>query len=144
MPEPSKQVIDDVRQLIRGAGLRATPGRIAVLSQLVDAKGPLTHAEVLQRVADHIADASTIFRALNDMATAGILRRMELGDHVWRYELLNHHHADDGSAHAHFLCVECGEIICLETVDVKPGIAKKGMIHEVTEVLFKGHCTDCG
>jgi Fur family ferric uptake transcriptional regulator len=134
--------VEHVRGLIRNAGLRATPGRMAVLSVLVAAKGPLTHAEVYERVGAQGADSSTIFRALNDMSSAGLLRRMELGDHSWRYELLVKHHPDDGP-HAHFLCLACGEIFCLNSVDVQSQLSKEKAVSSVSEVLLKGHCSTC-
>jgi Fur family transcriptional regulator, ferric uptake regulator len=112
------------------------------LTELVSAAGPLTHAEVFERVSSQGADPSTIFRALNDMATAGLLRRMELGDHVWRYELLIKHHPDDGP-HAHFLCLGCGEIYCIDSMDVNAQLPSQGVVRNVTEVLLKGHCVDC-
>jgi Fur family transcriptional regulator, ferric uptake regulator len=143
MKQTPGESIEQIRELIREAGLRATLGRIAVLSVLVAAKGPLTHAEVYERVGDQGADASTIFRALNDMSTAGLLRRMELGDHSWRYELLVKHQPDDGP-HAHFLCIGCGEIFCLEPVDVRSQLVREKAVSSVTEVLLKGHCVACG
>lgn len=135
--------IEQIRTLIREAGLRATPGRIGVLSVLVAAKGPLTHAEVYERVGDQGADSSTIFRALNDMAAAGLLRRMELGDHSWRYELLVKHNPSHGP-HAHFLCLTCGEIYCLDSVNVESQLAREKSVSSVSEVLLKGHCASCG
>lgn len=142
MGQAQNHTIEHVRNLIRGAGLRATPGRIAVLTELVSATGPLTHAEVFERVSNQGADPSTIFRALNDMSTAGLLRRMELGDHVWRYELLVKHQPEEGP-HAHFLCLGCGEIFCIDSMDVHSQLPPKGVVGSVTEVLLKGQCIDC-
>lgn len=138
-----QNLVEFCRQKIRDAGLRATPGRIAVLSQLVVAGRPLTHAVVVERVGSEGTDPSTIFRALNDMTEAAILRRMELGDHVYRYEIAVREGESGDSNHAHFLCTECGEILCLENNQNKTRPAADPRIKEVTEVLFKGQCTDC-
>jgi Fur family ferric uptake transcriptional regulator len=135
--------VEQLKELIRGSGLRATPARIAVLQYLSDAKRPITHAELVEQLGDNGTDASTLFRALNDMAESQLLRRMELGDHVWRYEMIDQ--TADHQPHAHFLCVDCGEITCLHGNDsyVSQISRTKTKIGAVTEVLLKGHCSDC-
>ena len=49
-------------------------------------------------------DKATAFRNLNDMTDAGLLRRTELGDHVWRFELRRQDgaggHEESGTPHA--------------------------------------------
>ena len=95
---------ESIKLAIRETGLRATPARIATLKLLHKATSPLTHAEVAAELQSLGVDKATVFRNLNDMATAGLLRRTELGDRVWRFELISD---DDGhgSAHPHFVCV---------------------------------------
>jgi Fur family transcriptional regulator, ferric uptake regulator len=136
---------DEARQLIRTAGLRATPARIAVLQVIYSTPSPLTHAELVERLVANGSDASTIFRALNDMTDANLFRRLDLGDHVWRYEMANSHNAA-ASTHPHFLCLDCGEITCLEPVDIRP-LTKDNRelkkVGKVTEVLLKGSCASC-
>jgi Fur family transcriptional regulator, ferric uptake regulator len=133
-----------IREKIRGAGLRATPGRIAVMHHLQFGKQPQSHAELVDKLGEQGPDASTVFRALNDLAEAGLLRRMELGDHAWRYELADS--KAEGNTHPHFICVECGKITCLAELDLKlvadtsPSLRDVG---QVSEVLLRGHCTDC-
>lgn len=138
-----EKLTETCRGLIRSSGLRATPGRIAVLSRLITANRPLTHAALVEMIGSDGSDPSTVFRALNDMAEAGLLRRMELGDHVYRYELAAQLEGTDGNSHAHFLCVDCGEILCLEPEDSTVQPKSDPRIKEVTEVLFKGQCSDC-
>ena len=79
------------------------------------------------------------------MAEVGLLSRVDLGDHVWRFELRGdaQKHEDD---HPHFLCTECGEVSCLSgvTVSIKPTRgAKRSALGKVTEVLLKGRCNHC-
>lgn len=143
MSKQTNQMVEKCRSLIRTAGLRATPGRIAVLSLLFTSTRPMTHAAVVEKVGNAGADPSTIFRALNDMAEAGLLRRMELGDHVYRYEVANVDGNQHNDSHAHFLCTECGEILCLDNAAPQAQSAKDPRIKAVTEVLLKGQCKDC-
>ena len=137
-----------IKLAIQAAGLRATPARIATLNLLHDATAPLTHAEVADHLADigvdqlladllqsnghaEVADVvqelgidkATVFRNLNDLAAAGLLRRTELGDRVWRFELVS----DDeqhGTAHPHFVCIDCGVVSCMDEVKLTAGSMK--------------------
>ena len=123
--------------------MRATPARIATLELLHRAESPLTHADVAEHLADRGIDKATAFRNLNDMTDAGLLRRTELGDHVWRFEPLgDNEHA--GAAHPHFVCVDCGSVSCMNEVKLtaKSMTASK-QIGEVTEILLRGHCNNC-
>lgn len=146
MTVPSKGKTEiDARAIIRDAGLRATHARISVVEQLAVSAGPQTHADLVAANAEGYSDASTWFRALNDLAEVGIVRRMELGDHVWRYELAAQPN-NKGTSHPHFLCLDCGQITCLAPIDLSPQIKTNRnlrRIGEVTEVLLKGHCSAC-
>src|SRR5688572_1761117 len=104
-----------IRRTIREAGLRCTAARVAVLERLHEATRPVTHAELAGRLAGEGFDKATIYRNLVDLAEAGILTRMEVGDHVWRFEL-RRPGEQDTPQHPHFLCVDCGEVSCLSGI----------------------------
>lgn len=88
-------------------------------------------------------EESTIFRALNDLATAGLARRMELGDHVWRFGLAmpaeTCQYAE--AHHPHLLCVDCGSVTCLVDKDIQVKPPKS--IGPIVDILLKGHCPSC-
>lgn len=136
---------DELRRRLRGAGLRTTLARLAVLEQLDEAAAPLSHAELADAMASEGFDRATIYRNLIDLTEAGLVSRTELGDHLWRFESRR-----DGREHAaqhpHFVCVDCGEVSCLADIDVaispSPG-SKRSVIGELTEVLLKGRCGRC-
>lgn len=132
-----------IKQSIRETGLRATPARIATMEALTGASGPLTHAEVATELQELDIDKATVFRNLNDLVTAGLVRRTELGDHAWRFELIaNDNH--DGSAHPHFVCVDCGVVSCMDEIKLTAGSMRRSReFGEVTEILLRGHCNDC-
>jgi Fur family transcriptional regulator, ferric uptake regulator len=90
-------------------------------------------------------DRATIYRSLVEMAEAGLLSRMELGDHVWRSELRRVTNADQPE-HLHFLCVDCGKIECLHGTSVASALApsiKLATGGTISEVLLKGRCREC-
>ncbi|MFN9880082.1 MAG: Fur family transcriptional regulator, partial [Planctomycetota bacterium] len=138
----------DIHAILRAAGLKVTLGRIAVFQFLLRQDAPLTHAEVVAGLQKPAPDGSTIFRALNDLADAGLIRRLELGDHAWRYEARNPNAESEanGLGHPHFLCLDCGGIVCLGAGDVRwlaRSASTDKRIGDVTEVLLKGHCREC-
>lgn len=99
-----------LRHRLRRSGLRATAPRISVLRLLLSADRPLSHSEVVERLGPGGHDAATVYRNLNDLAEAGLAARMDLGDHVWRYEARGRSRRE---GHAHALCTSCGAIRCL-------------------------------
>ncbi|MEL7267496.1 MAG: transcriptional repressor [Planctomycetota bacterium] len=142
MTEPS-EILQEVKRLIRSTGLRATEARIQTLSLLRSSNSPMTHADVAQRLSDSGVDQATVFRNLNSMADAGLLRKTEVGDRVWRFEVLDPE-SPDGATHPHFLCVQCGTVKCMNNVSITDESRKAGEdFGEVTEIMFRGRCNDC-
>ena len=129
---------------IRGAGLRATASRVAVLEVLHSEHRPMSHSEIVAALSAHTWDRSTLYRNLMDLSEAGLLRRSELGDRTWRFEVsCDHGHADHT---AHFLCSECGDITCLPDLVVTPrdGHALPFALSQGDiEVQILGRCDTC-
>jgi len=133
------------RDRIREAGLRSTQARVAILERLDAAAGPLTHAQVAAELEARGFDKTTVYRSLVELADAGLLARMELGDHVWRYEL-RRQEKSGAKDHLHFVCVDCGRIDCLTGLSVEAALApalKRAAHGTISDVLLKGHCDAC-
>ena len=77
----------DARSLLKEQGLRATAQRLAVLDTLHQRKAPMSHDEVMGKLGPGSYDKASVWRVLSDLMAVGIVRRMDLGDRVWRYEL---------------------------------------------------------
>lgn len=127
--KPKKtSVVDAVKDLVRRAGLRCTAARLTVMRHLLEAQGPESHAEVSAALAHRGFDRATIYRNLTELTEAKLVSRVELGDHVWRFEVRRESRPGrHGEDHPHFLCTSCGEVSCLDDVEVaitpKPGAA---------------------
>jgi Fur family transcriptional regulator, ferric uptake regulator len=134
--------LEQLRSAVRNGGLRATPSRIAVLGALRVSKNPLSHADVADQLEGQGWDRATIFRNLTDLSDAGLLRRTDLGDHVWRFESQDGKHS--ASSHPHFLCIECGDVECLPDVQVSGRKAPKSVKNKSVEVQLRGVCDECG
>lgn len=140
---PARNDVSELQEMLRGAGLRSTAARMSVLQMLRKAKSPMSHAELAAELMPLGFDKATIFRNLADLSDAGLVLRHELGDHVWRFELLDPQHAENG-AHPHFVCVECGNVTCLGSLNLTPKLKTvNDQIGRVTEVLLRGHCKNC-
>lgn len=129
--------------LIREAGLRATPGRIAALA-FVDAHPHSTAAAVYDALREEMASTSlqAAHNIVGDLTTHGLLRRIELPDvGSAQYE------TRVGDNHHHVQCVRCGRV---EDVDCVTGHApclqpssSHGMRLLVSDVIFRGICEAC-
>ena len=135
---------EQLRAEIRQAGLRATVARVAVLGVLHRQRRPLSHSDVVKVLGLKDWDRSTLYRNLMDLADVGLLRRTELGDRMWRFEVACEH----GSAEytAHFLCTDCGAVECLPDLTVAPvneGSIPRAISAGAIEVQLKGQCDSC-
>ena len=145
VPLSAGPALAELREVLRKAGLRSTGPRIAVLRWLSRSSSPVSHPELFEALAEEGFDRATLYRNLVDLADANIVRRTDLGDHVWRYEL----RSSEGHVveHPHFVCTDCGEVACL------PGVAVK-IVTSGTEtprsvrtrkvaVQLSGRCNEC-
>jgi Fur family transcriptional regulator, ferric uptake regulator len=137
--------VQQMQALLRQAGLRSTSPRLAVLEYMHSHRTPNSHAELFDALAIAGFDRATIYRVLVNLADVGILRRTDLGDHVWRFELRSGvgqaKHTDE---HPHFVCVDCGEISCLPEVDLGlRGNVPKAVKNRDVVIQLRGVCDDC-
>ena len=131
-----------LRSELRAAGLRATVARVAILRALRAAPSPQSHADLEDTLRGEPWNRTTIYRNLLDLARAGLARRFDVGDRVWRFEARRREQDD----HPHFVCSACGEIECLDGVDLAfaggadaPAAVRA---HDV-EVRVAGVCDRC-
>ncbi len=145
MKHASDKTHDELKQLIRDAGLRVTLSRVSTLEFLRKAKSPLSHNDVAEQLEAHALDRVTVYRNLLDFVRVGLARKIDVGDHVWRFEL-NSHKAKVSNHHSHFICTDCGIIECLPNVELKTANdarMPKAFRKRQVEVQIKGLCDDC-
>jgi Fur family transcriptional regulator, ferric uptake regulator len=132
--------LDELRTSVRGKGLRATPSRLAVLELLRTAQVPMSHGDVADRLAGSSWDRATIYRNLTDLAEVGLVRRTDMGDHIWRFEAVSGDHE-----HPHFVCTECGNVECLPEIElaIRRAKAPRAVKQRKVEVHVRGRCDSC-
>ena len=134
----------DVDSAIRGAGLVRTAVRSATLAAVVAIGKPVSHPEIAAALARGGSlrtsgyDRTSIFRALSDMVEAGLLRRVELGDHVWRFVLATGD--EPAGASCAFQCDTCGRSIDFPNA---PRIPTHPDVASVARVYLRGTCARC-
>ena len=132
----------ELEQVLRGASLRVTRPRVAVLSAVYEHPHADTDA-ILGVVREDLGEVSTqaVYDVLRALTTAGLLRRIEPAGSVARYESRvadNHHHVVCRSCGA-IADVDCavGETPCLIASD------DHGYLIDEAEVVYWGLCPDC-
>lgn len=98
----------DYSALLRKAELRATPGRIALLTLLEKEPKPLTVYEIEAKLKGALNQV-TVYRALEALHAARIVKRVNLEHDHAHFELSagrEHHH--------HAICHNCGHIQNIE------------------------------
>ena len=143
-----RQNLDELRALVRAKGLRATPSRLAVLELLRVSDAPMSHGDVADRLATQAWDRATIYRNLTDLAEVGLVRRTDVGDHVWRFEALSGDH--EPASHPHFVCTECGTVECLPELELSMRTSRssrarppRAVKQRQVEVHVRGLCDAC-
>ena len=134
----------ELRELLKTQGMRSTAQRLAVMAVLRKAQAPMTHDSVMGVLPSGAYDKAAVWRVLSDLTNVGILRRMDLGDRVWRYELQDDRHAMS-NGHPHFLCESCGEVTCLPPLQVQTldGQLPKALTGATFHIRVSGSCAGC-
>lgn len=132
----------DAAAQIRAAGLRVTPGRVAVLRAV--AAEPHLDAERVAAVARGAIGAMSIqavYDALRALTDAGLLRRIEPAGAAALYE------TRVGDNHHHLVCRVCGRIEDLAcAVGSAPCLTPAetgGFALDEAEVTYWGTCPAC-
>jgi Fur family ferric uptake transcriptional regulator len=132
----------DYEQMLRGAELRVTRPRVAVLTAVFDHPHADT-ASLIEAVRGDLGDVSSqaVYDVLRALTDAGLLRRIEPAGSVARYESRvadNHHHV---------ICRGCGAIADVDcAVGDTPCLTASethGFTIDEAEVIYWGTCPDC-
>jgi Fur family transcriptional regulator, stress-responsive regulator len=132
----------EFEDLLRGAALRVTRQRVAVLTAVYDHPHADTDS-ILSVVREDFGDVShqAVYDVLRALTTAGLLRRIEPAGSAARYESRvadNHHHV---------VCRSCGVVADVDcAVGFTPCLTASddhGFTIDEAEVVYWGTCRDC-
>ncbi|OPY08644.1 MAG: Ferric uptake regulation protein [Syntrophaceae bacterium PtaB.Bin095] len=98
---------------LREAGLSQTGQRVAVLTVMIRAEGPLSAGEILNRTdPGQKINRVTVYRILSSFRDSRIIRELPTDRGVKLYEMACRHNP----AHPHFYCKSCRTTTCLQPV----------------------------
>ena len=132
----------DFQLLLRGADLRVTRPRLAVLGAVHHHPHADTDS-IIGVVRNGLPDVShqAVYDSLRTLTAAGLVRRIQPSGSVARYE------SRVGDNHHHVVCRSCGSIAdvdcaagetpCLTAVD------DSGFVIDEAEVIYWGRCPTC-
>jgi Fur family transcriptional regulator, stress-responsive regulator len=132
----------DFRRMLRGASLRVTGPRLAVLAAVHD----YPHADtdsIIGVVRENLGVVShqAVYDVLRALTAAGLMRRIQPKGSVARYE------ARTGDNHHHVVCRSCGAIADVDcAVGYTPCLTAAddaGYEIDEAEVIYWGRCPEC-
>lgn len=109
---------EEVIDKIRSKGHRITKVRGLVAELFINSSEPLTAQDLILGL-DTLGlkvNKTTVYRELTFLLTAGIIKSIDFGDGVKRYELLQEQH------HHHLICINCKKV---EDVDLTMDLEKE-------------------
>ena len=135
--------LPDPAMVLRTHSFRATRARIALLTYLAKAGRPQNVESIIQHWPE-APNQATLYRTLNDLTAAGIVRRVDLNTGVAHFEYTPHR-----PHHHHLVCTDCGLIEDIETCPL-PQLTKNILpihphFYEITDHQLEvfGRCTTC-
>jgi Fe2+ or Zn2+ uptake regulation protein len=132
----------EFERVLRGASLRVTRPRVAVLAAVYEH----AHADtgsIIGLVRDELGEVSpqAVYDVLRVLTTTGLIRCIQPPGSVARYE------SRVGDNHHHVICRSCGSIA---DVDCAAGAAPclapsdhSGFVIDEAEVVYWGTCSEC-
>jgi Fe2+ or Zn2+ uptake regulation protein len=132
----------DLERILRGAGLRVTRPRVAVLTAVYDNPHADTDS-IIGVVRDDLGEVShqAVYDVLRALTAAGLVRRIQPAGSVARYE------SRVGDNHHHVVCRSCGVV---DDVDCAVGTTPcltasdgRGFAIDEAEVVYWGLCPRC-
>ena len=125
--------------VLRGAGLRASAGRSAVVELLGRQTCLLTAQEITDQLRDQgsAGSTATVYRALETLHELGLVRRFD-SEGVARYEPVD----PSGDHHHHIVLDETGDVVPFDDDELERAIAglgqRLGLIVTSHDVILRG------
>jgi Fur family ferric uptake transcriptional regulator len=132
----------DVLDELRARGLRMTPQRRAIVSEVMRTAGHISPAAIARKVQSEMpgVNASTVYRTLTLLEEVGVLQHSHL-------ETGAEYHRSDEAQHVHLTCHRCGRDDALSIAEAERLGAlihrHHGFVADLTHFAITGLCADC-
>jgi Fur family transcriptional regulator, ferric uptake regulator len=134
-----------VRMALADAGYRSGGAREAVVRLLERQDCCLSAQEIFDRLraARRPVGIASVYRALDTLADLRLVKRIDAGDGIARYEPLR----PDGDHHHHLVCRDCGRVEAFEDDELERALrrveGRTGYAVAEHDVVLRGACADC-
>jgi Fur family ferric uptake transcriptional regulator len=127
---------------LRERGFSVTQARRKIVQAVFSLHGHFDASELWQTLRNERISMSTIYRTLELLERAGLVRRTSLGEAHAHYE-----HILGRGDHGHLICSRCGKVIEFPTKQVRESLAeiseRYGFHLDQTVVQGYGLCEAC-
>ncbi len=136
---------EHARAVLGQAGHRKGGARNAIINLLAEQSCALSALEIEDRLraSKRSVARASIYRILELLQDRGLVARLELGDAMTRYELVD----PAGAHHHHLLCDTCGGLVPFDDGDLERSIdrlsRRLGFDTHEHEVILRGDCSAC-
>jgi Fur family transcriptional regulator, ferric uptake regulator len=133
------------RAVLQKAGHQRGGAREEMIDLLARQDCALSAAEIEDALkgGERAVGRASVYRVLELLLDHGLVNRLELGDGVARYELVD----PAGTHHHHMLCERCGQLVPFHDGGLERSIEllsqRLGFRTDDHEVVLRGSCSDC-
>ncbi|MEO5927760.1 MAG: Fur family transcriptional regulator [Patescibacteria group bacterium] len=106
--------MNNAKELLHTAGLRATPGRLALIDFLQSQHEPVGTPELTKRFVPKTMDTATLYRTLEAFEENGLVRTASIDRNYASYEW-----NQDREHHHHLVCIVCKKIEDIPDCDLE-------------------------
>ncbi len=139
--------IDKIKTRLRDGGLKLTPQRLTILDVIIRAEGShLTIEELYEmvKVVKPETGVATVYRTILLFEELGIVKKLDLNDGIYRYEL---NHEEEVHGHHHLVCSACGKVeeVKDDLLDSVEQVIENEYKFRIKDhsLKFYGLCRDC-
>lgn len=140
--ETASQDYAEVLDQLRSRGLRMTPQRRAIVSEVMRASGHISPAAIARKVESEMpgVNPSTVYRTLTLLEDVGVLQHSHLETGA------EYHRAEDAQ-HVHLTCHRCGrdDALSLDEAGKLRALFRRhhGFEADLTHFAITGRCAEC-
>jgi Fur family ferric uptake transcriptional regulator len=133
---------NEVLDTLRSRGLRMTPQRRAIVSEVMRASGHISPATIARRVESEMpgVNPSTVYRTLTLLEDVGVLQHSHL-------ETGAEYHRSEDAQHVHLTCHRCGrdDALSLDEAGKLHTLIRRhrGFEADLTHFAITGLCAEC-
>jgi len=132
----------DILDRLRERGLRMTPQRRAIVTEIMRSKGHINPAAITRQVQSQMpgVNASTVYRTLTTLEEIGLISHAHL-------ESGPEYHRSEEAEHVHLTCSNCGadDELSVKEAEAFAGLVRRhhGFEPDLTHFAISGLCARC-